>query len=249
MKFFDCNCSIGRTNITNPGSFDSPEILVKKMEEYGIGDALVYHAVARDHVPAEGNPLLDEITEKFTNIHPVWIIMPHYTGEFPEPEKLYSIMVGKKIKAVRIFPSAQRHNFSIKKYSLEPLMQMLSDYKVPLFVDIDEIGWENIDGFLEDYPGNPVVLCNTGYRSDRFLYPLMEKFSNLHIETSRFISNFGIEALCSRFGPERILFGTQMPLYTGAGAVYYIKNLELDQKDKEKIASQNLERLLGGAVI
>jgi predicted TIM-barrel fold metal-dependent hydrolase len=47
-------------------------------------------------------------------------------------------------------------------------------------------------------------------------------------------------------GVDRILFGTGMPVYTGAGAVFYIKKLMLGEEDKQKIASVNLTRLLNG---
>ncbi|HRX42630.1 MAG TPA: amidohydrolase family protein [Clostridia bacterium] len=244
LKFFDCNCSIGRTNITHPGSFDSPEVLLEKMSEYGISDALVYHAVARDHFPAEGNPLIDDISAKYENIHPAWVILPHHTGEFPNPAVLVNEMKKHNVRAVRIFPSPQRHNYSLKKYSAGSLLDMLEADRIPLFVDVDEIGWTNIDALLNDYRNLPVVLCNTGYRADRYIYPLMKTYENLYVETSRLLSHLGIEALAKAVGTDRILFGTSMPLFTGSGAVYYIKKLMLPEKDKARIASGNLERLL-----
>ncbi len=244
IKFFDCNCSIGRTNITHPGTFDSPEILVKKMKEYGISNALVYHAVARDHSPAEGNPLIVDIAKKYDCLHPVWVVMPHHTGEFLNPAELVNSMKKHNVKAVRIFPSPQKHNYSMKKYSTGSLFDMLEADRVPLFVDIDEIGWNNIDDLLSSYKNLPVILCNTGYRADRYLYPLMQTYENLYIETSRFLSHLGLEALCKKAGSDRILFGTSLPLYTGSGAVFYIKNLMISESDKSKIAAGNLVRLL-----
>ncbi|MBN1623837.1 MAG: amidohydrolase family protein [Clostridia bacterium] len=243
-EFFDCNCSIGRTSITHPGSFDSPEVLVNKMDQYGISKALVYHAVSRDHFPAEGNPLIDTIVRKYDNLQPVWVVMPHHTGEFPNPAVLINEMQRKGVKAVRIFPSPQRQNYSLKKYSAGSLFDMLEADRIPLFVDIDEIGWDNIDSLLSEYGNLPVILCNTGYRADRYIYPLMKAYGNLYIETSRYLSHLGLEALCSTIGSDRILFGTSMPLYTGSGAVFYIRNLMLPESDRRKIASGNLERLL-----
>lgn len=244
ITFLDCNCSIGRTNVPNPGTFDSPEILVEKMAEYGIAESLVYHAVARDHTPAMGNPLIDEIASKYENINPVWVIMPHHTGEFPKPDILWAEMKNKGVRAVRIFPSDKRHNYSMKGYSLGPLLSMLDEHSVPLFVDIDEIGWDKIDIIPDRYPKLPIVLCNIGYRCDRHLYPLMESCGNIHIETSRYIPNQGIEALVEEFGSDRILFGSAMPYYSGAGAVFHIRNLMLPEEDKKAIASENVKRLL-----
>jgi len=243
LEFFDCNCSIGRSSELYPGSFHSPDELVKRIKSYGIGKALVYQAISRDHFPAEGNPILMENISKFNELYPCWVIMPHHTKEFPDPVELKKHLKANNVQAVRIFPSPERHNYSLKSYSAGPLMQMLQDCKIPLFVDIDEIGWGNIDTFLDTYPELRVVLCNTGYRADRYIYPLMDTYPNLYIETSRYLSHLGVEALCNHVGTDRILFGTGMPLYTGAGAVFFIEKLMLDESVKEKIASGNLLRL------
>mgnify|MGYP001813378507 CR=1 FL=1 len=246
MEFFDCNCNIGRSSVLYPGSFHSAEDLVERIKSYGINNALIYQAISRDHFPAEGNPILLENIAGQKVLHPCWVVMPHHTGEFPSPENLKLQLKDSNVKAVRIFPSAERHNYSIKPYSAAPLFEMLEQCKVPLFVNIDEIGWDNIDTLLSAHPSLKVILCNTGYRSDRYIYPLMQTFENLHIETSRYLSHLGIEALCKKVGTDRILFGTGMPLYTGAGAVFFITKLMLDEADKQKIASGNLTRLLKG---
>ena len=249
LEFFDSNCCIGRSAVINLGSFHSADDLVSRMKQYGIGKALAYHAMARDHFPAEGNPLMIEVAKRHNHLHPVWVVMPHQTGEFPNPYELEKQLKAEGVRAVRIYPSAERHNYSLKPYSSGGLLEMLAHNSVPLFVDIDEVGWDNIDSLLATYKDLPAILCNTGYRSDRYLYPLMQSFENLHIETSRYLSHLGMEALCKKVGSDRILFGTGMPVYTGAGAVFYINKLMLDDADKQKIASANLTRLLEGVTL
>lgn len=244
LNFFDSNCYIGRSAVINPGSFYSPDELLKRMNKYGIGKSLVYHSVSRDHSPSEGNRILSVELEEHDKLYPIWVVLPHHTGEFLSPSRLETEMRQSSIKAVRIFPSPQNHNFSIKPYSSGPMFEMLQHNSVPVFVDIDQIGWDNIDILLEAYTSLPVVLCNINYRGDRYLYPLMASYPNLYIETSRFLSHLGIEALCKKIGSSRILFGSAMPMYTGSGAVYYINNLMLDVYDKERIASGNLIELL-----
>jgi len=249
LDFFDCNCSIGRSSVLYPGSFHSPEELVERIKSYHINRALVFQAISRDHFPAEGNPILMENIKNYKELYPCWVVMPHHTGEFPNPVELKSQLKEFNVNAVRIFPSADRHNYSLKPYSAGPLLEMLESIKLPLFVDIDEIGWENIDNLLKSYPNLPVILCNTGYRADRYIYPLMKTYQNLHIETSRYLSHLGVEALCKAIGSDRILFGTGMPLFTGAGAVFFINKLMLTDSEKSRIASGNLVKLITGAKI
>ncbi len=246
LDFFDCNCFFGRTAVPNPNSFSSRDDLVSKMDKYGISRALAYHSVARDHAPSEGNEILEKEIADEPRLEPVWVVMPHHTGEFPEPGRLLKLMKQKNVRAVRIYPSSAKQSFSLKEYSAGPLLSMLEEAGIPLFTDIDEIGWDNIDMLLEGHPRLPVILCNTGYRGDRYLYPLMHTYENLYIETSRFLSHLGIEALCRKVGSKRILFGSGMPFYTGAGAVFYIENLMLDESERRLIASGNLNAILNG---
>lgn len=249
FEFFDCNCSIGRSSVLYPGSFHTPEDLVRRMKSYGIGKALIFQSIARDHFPAEGNPILMEAIENHDELYPCWVVMTHHTGEFPNPSSLQKQLKENNVKAVRIFPSQERHNYSLKLYSAGELFEMLEQHRIPLFVDIDEIGWNKIDEILDNFPSLPIILCNTGYRADRYIYPLMQAFPNLYIETSRYLSHLGVEALCKSAGTDRLLFGTGMPLYTGAGAVFFINNLMIEKSEKAKIASGNLQRLLSEVVL
>lgn len=246
LDFFDCNCFLGRTAVPNPGSFHSRNDLIEKMDEYGIAKALVYHSLARDHAPFEGNGVLHEEIDSEPRLEPIWVVMPHHTDEFPETEELLKLMKQKGVRATRIYPSAAKHNFSIKQYSAGPLFSALENVKIPIFVDIDEIGWDNIDTILGEYPHLPIVICNIGYRGDRHLYPLMQTYENLYVETSRFLSHLGVEALCKKVGANRILFGTGMPVYTGAGATFYIEKLMIDENARQLIAYENLNNLLEG---
>jgi predicted TIM-barrel fold metal-dependent hydrolase len=53
-----------------------------------------------------------------------------------------------------------------------------------------------------------------------------------------------IEDIVKHFGPESLLFGTNMPQYTGTAAVSLLTYADISREDKQAIAGDNLRNLL-----
>jgi len=53
-----------------------------------------------------------------------------------------------------------------------------------------------------------------------------------------------IEDMVERFGSRHLLFGTNMPQYTGTAAVSLLAYSDIDQAAKQAIAGGNLHKLL-----
>jgi len=247
LRFFDCNCSIGRLAVPQPGSIFTPSELISEMDFVGINQALVYHTWAREYSPAIGNSKLIQEIAGFIRLTPCWAIMPHHTGEFPAPAQLISMLLTHGVKAVRIFPSSAWHNWSLSEWSSKPLISELAAWQVPIFVSFSEVNWDNIFALGKAYPTLPIVVTEVRYEELRNLYPLLEELPNLHIDLSWTIVQFGLEALVGRFGPERFLFGSRMPIFSAGPALCYIQYANLPDETKQLIAGDNLGRLLGWA--
>jgi hypothetical protein len=244
LRFFDCHCSIGRTGY--PHLLDIPDVtgLRREMEIAGVEDALVYHSVARDGHPPLGNALLLEELKGQEGLYPVWVLLPHHTGETPAPDKLIPEMKSKGIKAARLYPTRTHHSFSLAEWCAGELLGWLEGARIPLILDIEIVTWEDIFMLLKTYPHLPLIISNCSYRHNRFLYPLWEKFENLYVEVSRFMGAGAVEDVVRRFGARRLLFGTNMPQYTGTAAVALIAYAEIPRRDKEAIAGANLRDIL-----
>lgn len=249
IRFFDCNSVIGRRRIKNPGSFHETGELIRKMQYYGIEGAMVYHSLASGYSPSVGNRLLLDEIKDYSFLKGVWVVLPHHTGEFPKPEGLRIEMKNNNIKAVRIFPAAKDHGFSISDWCCGELFDMLEACRVPLMVDLDQLAWDELYGILSAHPGLRVILTGLHYNCGRNLYPLLDKFEHLYIETIGFKPFNGIEDVCRRFGAHRLIFGTCSPLYSGGAAVGMISYAPVSHGEKCMIAGGNLEKLLGGVVL
>jgi hypothetical protein len=244
IRFFDCNASVGRTGY--PHLLDIPDAagLGREMEIAGIEEALVYHTVARDGHPAIGNSLLLEEIAGRTNLFPVWVLLPHHTGEMAHPDELIGQLREKNVKAVRLYPSRVQHGFTLAEWCAGELLDCLDAARLPLLLDTEIISWEEVFALLTKYSRLPIVMANCSYRHNRFLYPLWGRFDNLFVEISRFLGAGTIEDVVRRFGPGRLLFGTNMPQYTGTAGVARLTYADISWEDKEAIASGNLKRLL-----
>jgi len=244
IKFFDCNCQIGRVGYPHLLDVSKVNRLLEEMARAGIEEALVYHSVARYGHPPLGNQLLLDEIKGHDNLHPVWVLLPHHTGEMEPPENLMIKMKNNGIKAARVFPGRTFHGFSLDEWCLGDLLSALESVKMPLFLDIETVSWEEIYNLLIKHPNLPLIISNCSYRHNRYLYPLWDKFDHLYVETSWFMGAGTIEDIVKRFGSKRILFGTNLLRYTGTAAVALITYADISHADKVAIASINLERIL-----
>ena len=247
LNYFDCNCSVGR--VAYPYLHDIPDVegLLKEMETAGIDEALVYHTVARDGHPPIGNSMLMDEIRNHRELYPVWVVLPHHTGEMPHPDKLLPEMKKNNVKAVRIYPKANYHSFSISEWCSGALLGALEEECIPLILDMEISSWEDVNTILENHKKLPVIAATCTYRNNRYIYPLLEKHKNLFIELSRFMGGGAIEDLVKRFGSHHLIFGSNMPQYTGTAAVALLTYSDIDQKAKKAIAGGNLSNLLNGA--
>lgn len=232
--------------IINPGSFYKKEDLLDRMKYYGIEKALVYHALAKEYNPAVGNARLMEEISGHPSLIPVWAVMPHHTGEFPEPSALAGLLKNNGVKAVRLFPGVGDQNFSLAAWNSGSLLSMLQEERVPVLMGLEQTDWNGIHDLCTEYPKLNIILTESDYRIDRNIYPLFEKFDNLYMEILGYKVSGGIEEICKRFGARRLIFGSGMPVFSGAGAMSMVNYARITDKEKRMIASENLESLIGG---
>jgi len=244
LDFFDCNCQIGRAGAPINGAPVTASEIVDMLKPMGISRALVYSALAKELHPAEGNPaVLEDV--KGSALVACWVGLPTSTGEIPPPAEFIAQMRANGVGAVRLFPSA--HSYALADWCIGPLLGALEANRVPVLVEIAQTNLDQIASALEAFPKLRLIVLRPSYRSDRMLYPLMERYEHLCIETSNYAVSGGIEEVCRRFGSSRLIFGTGLPFVEPGAAVSPITYAEIDAADKQAIAGGNLDKLLGWA--
>lgn len=243
-KFFDVNMIVGKRAVRYPGSYCDTETILKKMDQYGIERALVYHASAKEDDPGIGNEKLLKITEDSDRLFPVFVAIPHHTRPEFAPEPFLETLRANKVRAVKIFPGVEAHNFLLTREVSGDLFEMLAANRIPLLIGHNQAGLDVIYRLSREYSELRMIVTDFTYRQDRNLYALIEKMPHVYIETIGYKTFTGIEEFCKHFGSERLVFGSGMPFYSGASAVSMINYLQLSEEEKENIAYRNLDRIL-----
>ncbi|MDR2572286.1 MAG: amidohydrolase [Oscillospiraceae bacterium] len=238
LCFFDCNAMVGKRRIKNPGSFYETEELIRKMEYYRIGKALVCHAAACEYEAMTGNYMLADEIKQYPNLCGMWVLLPHHTGEFPNASDTKTLLKENNIPAVTMLPRTNGH--STEEWICGDLYEMLEEHRVPLIISSEQLSYENVHEILSNHPQLRLILTNLHYSCGRNLYPLLNKFEHLYIETIGFKVHGGIEDICNKFGAKRLIFGSCAPVYSGGAAVGMISYAQISNQEKRLIASENL---------
>jgi predicted TIM-barrel fold metal-dependent hydrolase len=98
---------------------------------------------------------------------------------------------------------------------------------------------------LQNFPQLNVLLLDVGYRSDRYLFPLLRKFPNLYFDSSMYVAHRQLEWYLEQFGPDRIVFGSRLPLYTPGAALMALGTARVSDSSRLAVAGGNLRRLIG----
>jgi len=249
LKFFDCNISFG-TLMLRPIRFaETVQELLAEMSYYNISEALVHHAKQRDDSPLIGNEILLKEIEGFDRLHGTLAILPLQTGELRSIEAIMNKMRAKDIRAFWAFPA--EHRYSMSRTALGAFYDLMVERNIPLFIHINEsceglTGWRLIETILADVPDLTLVVTEHGsWGQDRFFRPLIEKYENLYLEISRYELDGGIKDFCKRYGAERLLFGTGFPGWNPGGPILMLAQADISMRERDMIASGNLERILG----
>lgn len=256
MKIIDCNCCIGFSSvnhvIVNHEKFTltekvkevrNAEELIEEMDFCGIDSAVVYHQTMLDVSPEYGNRKISIEAGKYPDrLIASWTLLPSLTDEEFEAGRLFDGMRSNKVKFLRAYPDENR--FFLNSETMGETITELIAGNVPLFLS-PKSGWEYIYGILKEYPKLTVIINNYGpWSPDRYLYPLMKIYPNVYFETGDYQTDGAIEKICTKFGSERLLFGSEFPVNNIGGPLASLLGARITNEEKEKIAFGNVERLM-----
>ncbi|MCG3148668.1 MAG: hypothetical protein PCFJNLEI_02113 [Verrucomicrobiae bacterium] len=222
------------------------EDVLSDMELCSISGALVASTMSVNYEPMYANRQLCDWLKAHDHLFPVWNVMPAGTGEFPAPRELEKLLRQHNVRAVTICPVSNGWDWFGS--AAQPLLRWLAQKKVLTILHHGEVqgDWPGLDQFLAGNRRLPVLLTGASWASQRFVIPLLEKYSNLHITFDSFQINYGIEDLVARGLENQLLFGSNAPVMSIGAQRAYIDYAAVPAKVRAKIAGGNLIRLLHG---
>ena len=240
MEYFDSNATVGVLGGGPPGAGLTAPALAERMARYGIARALVCSTASLEYNPREGNRLLAREIAPHENLSPLYTLTPD-EGSIEEA----AVLLPSRPFAALLLPDRDHHNFSLREWCAGPLLASLERRRVPVFVRPAPAGWEEVAAVLDAHPRLALVATHTGYRADRYIYPLARRYPRLFVETSMYVGHRQLEEFARNFGAARLLFGTSLPYYTPGAAMAVLAYARLSAEERARIAGLNLEDLLG----
>jgi hypothetical protein len=244
LTLFDANCLLGRLpwGEIEGGPVDA---LLARMDRLGVARALVGHTVSWQHDPAEGNRrVVRDLGEHSHDgrLRACWVALPESCAEVSPPEVFVRDAIANGVGAVRVYPAD--HGFDLDSPDFAGYAEACAIAGLPLVVDLAETTWSALDTVARDHPGLAVIGCEIGYRVLRRAAAVLARRPNVYLDLSDLSTHEGLEWLCARFGPERLVFGTGAPRRDAAEAITRLLWSDLDDTAVARIGHQNLEALL-----
>ena len=246
MNYLDGDCLLGLPTVPLPGVTPDISDLLAEMERLGIGRALVRHRLCLEADHKYGNAALMEEVAGHDHLIPAWYVTPDgLEGDF-DPVKVVELMRARRVRAAWTSLGDRDAFFLLDPWCAGELLSALEKYRMPLLVRYEEVPPNTLKTVLTEFPDLPIVLLEVPRLGrNPILYPLMEQHQNLvPCVSARYGVHLGLEDLCSRFGHDRIVFGSSYPTCEGGASIAALTYADLSDDVKEAIAGLNLERIL-----
>jgi predicted TIM-barrel fold metal-dependent hydrolase len=253
-RFIDCNAMIGNTLVPPPAPLLTGDALLREMDRFGIEQALFYHNdISKETI----NQRTLETAKMSRRLIPCWALPIAPVGLDERLELHVDEMLEAGVKAVRFVqdfgPSAPP--LTLRVWELEKTYEKLNRHRVPVLLDAEHFetplaastyGWDQVEEICHIFPEMPLVLLQLRYAAQAPLIAAMRRHKNLYF-TIPWLGLFRqVEGLVKMFGPQRAIFGTNLPYIDPALPVGMVNFGLFTLEQKKLIAGDNLRRLLGG---
>ncbi|TAM79223.1 MAG: hypothetical protein EPN47_19640 [Acidobacteria bacterium] len=232
-NLLDVNARIGPSGIHGELALESDGLL-EEMNRFSIREAVVSHWTAEEYDAWKGNQALQR--DLRPHLIPAWAALP-------DPRSVEELAALRPC-AVRLTPGINQHNYSMERWCVGPLCEYLEEHSVVTLIARGDIEWGQLVSLMEAFPRLVLVLLDAGYRADHYLFPLLKCFPHLYFDSATYLAHRQLEAFVEQHGPERILFGTRLPLHTPAAALGVLASARIPEESRMAIAGGNLRRLL-----
>ena len=235
-NLWDVNVRVGPSGPHGHLGMDASSLL-EEMSRYFIQKAVAAHSTGVEYDAAVGNEALSRTLNP--RLIPAWTPLP-------DPESVEQLAT-RMPKAVRLMPRNLNHSYPVTAWGAGELFEYLQSRQILTLIAREDIEWEPLVSLLENFPRLPLVLLDVGYRFDHYLVPLLKRFPGLYFDSATYLAYRQLENFVERSGPERVLYGSRLPLFTPATSLGVLASARISDDARLLIAGGNLRRLLDAA--
>ncbi|GAB3808841.1 hypothetical protein GCM10028798_35570 [Humibacter antri] len=210
------------------------------MDRFGIERAIV-GSTAAQHDPALSNRELVRQIDGNPRLRARWELLPVATGEF-DLEATMLAAEQHDVAAFELHPC--RHGYPLGNEAVHDAMQAVAELRRPVWFEHEQLSWQSADALAQEHPSLDIVISALGYRELRPLVSLMDKHTNVYVDTVNFSSHQGLEWLAARTG-DRLIFATGCPHNDLAESVTRLLLSGLDENGLLAAGTGTIARLTG----
>jgi len=244
LDIFDLDIMLGIPAVpldSENGYFESEDEIAGEMDRFAISRCAVRHIYGKEYSPLRGNERLDTLDP--ARIEKCYTLLPQYTGEMGNEDDILEYLKKRGVKFVAFYPLT--HNYSFSAHTCGPLLGLLAETDIIVLIEKNEIEYEQVYEICRHLPELNLVILGIAYRDNREIYPLLTEVENVYIGISRFCGKGFIEDTVNRFGPQRLVFSSGMPVYTPGGPITSLVYSDISEDSKRMIAGNNIRSMLG----
>lgn len=238
MEIIDANTIFGPWPRTT--AHISLDKLISAVKSHGVARSLTISTVGIFHSHNDGNTeTLSQCKDK-SELMPAATIDPRgYFGGM----KLIPNLVSQGFRLFRFFPAEQ--GWPLDHAAFEDILDELEPTSVPVMIRAGRTGDASSLARILGGKQHPLILEGVVFETLAEAVSVMKKHSNIYVETHGITVPGGLRFLSEQIGADRIIFGSDCPRSSLAGALRCVQECGLQEQDMEKVFGGNLKRLLG----
>lgn len=259
MKIFDFHAHIYPTKISQRAVKSVSDFYNIEMDGDGTVDNLLsqgkdydmvgylVNSVAVDgaHVEIINNYIASECS-KHSEFYGFGTMHAAYANKITELERLVSL----GLRGVKIHPDTQQYNMDDRR--MDEVYDYLSQNELPILIHCGDYRYnfshpKRLADVLDKFPKLIVIAAHFGGWSMHDLALEYLKDKNCYLDTSSSFTTTGLiraKELIRIYGAERILFGTDFPMWNLKDELENMEKMELTDEEYELILHKNAERIL-----
>lgn len=243
FDLFDVQCGFGGAAPGAPESLGAQDIL-REMRRLAIGRALVRmtpESMETD-IPFSNRKLYAACRGRKALV-PCPVVAPNTARDLPTEEAQVEAAIRRGAGAAWIRPGPD--GWLTAEWASGRIFAALEERRLPLICLERLVGVADLADLARRHPELPLILAEVGYRANRVLIPLLERFPNLHLSLGPvYTAHRGIEQFVEIAGADRLLFGSGWPDAEAMAAVTQLAYAEISEPDRRRIGAGNLQRLI-----
>lgn len=207
---------------------------VRKMTEYITGRS-------KPDNPVPDNLYVEKASKANQNIHGFICLNPHDKNVLSQLEK------GKRqgFKGLKLSPLS--HQFSFASKGVTGLAELCGDYGFPVYSHVVYSPGASTTKFIQlakQFPKTNFIIGHMGFGpADQEALEAARNMPNFYLETST--GNFlHIQETVKKIGSSKVIFGSEYPLSHPGIELEKILKLNISDREREEILSQNIKQLL-----